>query len=770
MILFRSNKLKKGTLLLFLFFNSINVFAQPSNDDPCSATPLTVGTSCSYSSYTNAAATASAGVPAPGCASYSGGDVWFSITVPASGQVTINSLEGVMTDAGMAVYSGTCGSLTLIECDDDDSPNGYMSMIALSGQTPGNTLWIRFWEYGNNNNGTFSICSYNPAPPPPSNDDPCSATTLTVGATCSYSTYTNLNATASSGVPAPGCASYSGGDVWFSVTVPANGNLIVDGTSGVITDGGMAIYSGTCGALTLIECDDDDSPNGAMPYILLTGQTPGSTLWIRIWEYGNDNNGTFGICASEYTPPTPPSNDNCTGAANVPVSTGVCGTLSGTVEFATASAQANSCSGTADDDVWYSFVASSTSADISLNNVSGSAIDLYHNVYSGTCGSVGAPIVCSDPNSSSLTGLTIGNTYYVRVFTYTSTPGQNTDFEICVMEMTACGTPNNQDYCVAPATLTEGPGNFSANTSDTYSSDEPADLYFEFCGSIENNSWYTFTASSTSHSFPVIDVSGPSCEDGIQAEVYQVTEDVNGCCTDFTSVSNCWNPGIATTGTVSATGLTIGNQYILMIDGYAGDHCNFTISGWSAVGIIALNVDLIDFNGKAEKNYTSLKWVTDNENNNDHFNVLKSDDGYNFREIGQVKGIGTTTKKSNYTFNDYSIESGISYYKLEQVDFDGTAVESEIISVERDPSIKLNLYPNPTEDNITVEFVLSGQNSESDNSIQLLNIDGTHIQDYTFNSTSSKINISLEGLKKGIYLVRFTNSIEGTVTKQIIKK
>lgn len=149
-------------LLSFLFTSSI-VFAQPSNDDPCNAISLTPAAACNFATYTNAGATATAGVTAPGCASYSGGDVWFSVTIPASGQVNINSNTGVITDAGMAVYIGTCAALTLVECDDDDSPNGLMSFINYTG-TPGTTLFIRFWEYGNNNNGTFGICAQSVLP------------------------------------------------------------------------------------------------------------------------------------------------------------------------------------------------------------------------------------------------------------------------------------------------------------------------------------------------------------------------------------------------------------------------------------------------------------------------------------------------------------------------------------------------------------------------------------------------------------------------------
>jgi GEVED domain/Fibronectin type III domain len=139
---------------------------------------------------------------------------------------------------------------------------------------------------------------------PAFNDECTTAIPLTVGTNCTFTTYSNAAATTSStvGTPAPGCGSYLGGDVWFSAVVPANGILILDSQVGTVLDSGMALYSGTCGALTLIECDDDDSVNGAMSYINRVGLTPGSTVYIRFWEFGNDNNGSFSICASTLTP------------------------------------------------------------------------------------------------------------------------------------------------------------------------------------------------------------------------------------------------------------------------------------------------------------------------------------------------------------------------------------------------------------------------------------------------------------------------------------
>ena len=59
------------------------------------------------------------------------------------------------------MYTGTdCGSLTQIECDDDSAATGAYSLQALTGLTAGSTLYLRVYEYGNNNAGTFGISAY----------------------------------------------------------------------------------------------------------------------------------------------------------------------------------------------------------------------------------------------------------------------------------------------------------------------------------------------------------------------------------------------------------------------------------------------------------------------------------------------------------------------------------------------------------------------------------------------------------------------------------
>ncbi len=226
----------------------------------------------------------------------------FTFTPTSTGNFTITQTSSFgFIDYQFKPVSLGCSSSGWT-CIDDLSGAGISPSFTLTAGTQYYILLDPEVSTGGSVNFTINCPT-----PPLTNDDPCNAIALTVSTTCNYATYTNSGATASGGITAPGCANYSGGDVWFSAVVPATGVLTVDLQSGVMTDSGMAFYSGTCGSLTLLDCDDDDSVNGAMSNISIIGLTPGQTIFIRVWEYGNDNNGTFAICAT--TPSCPPPTD-----------------------------------------------------------------------------------------------------------------------------------------------------------------------------------------------------------------------------------------------------------------------------------------------------------------------------------------------------------------------------------------------------------------------------------------------------------------------------
>jgi hypothetical protein len=137
----------------------------------------------------------------------------------------------------------------------------------------------------------------------PINDDPSGAIELTISNTITYETYTNVNSTNTTTESTPSCAAYVGEDVWFKVTLPQYvTSLDFDTQTGVITDAGMAIYRGTPGSLTEIQCDDDSSPNGTMSFISRTDFFQYETIYIRIWEYNGGTVGTFGISVTSPQP------------------------------------------------------------------------------------------------------------------------------------------------------------------------------------------------------------------------------------------------------------------------------------------------------------------------------------------------------------------------------------------------------------------------------------------------------------------------------------
>jgi hypothetical protein len=432
--------MKKIRNISFLVLVLMGQATFTQTDNPCpggvgpNATPLTVGAACTPTAGTTAGATYQANANnggTPSCASPGAPDVWYQFTAPASGNVTIDLGAGTITDSGMQLYTGPCGGFTSLGCDDDGGA-GLMSQITNAGLTPGQVYYVRVWSYSSGT-GTFTICvqENGGGGGAPANDNPCSATVIPVNSTCIFSTYTNTNATPTAGVPAPGCASYSGGDVWFQVTVPASGALTFDSNTGSMTDGGMAIYSGTCGALNLIECNDDGSTNGLMPMISNSSLVPGSTIWIRFWEFSNDNNGTFQLCVDELTPPgPPPGNVTCGGMNPICSDTPITFTAStgGTAASIANPGNNYGCLFTSPNPTWY-YLQIQAGGTIAINMSAGSDIDFalwgpFANLATAqtNCNSYGAPIDCSYSISATeqanYPGATAGQVYVLLVTNY----------------------------------------------------------------------------------------------------------------------------------------------------------------------------------------------------------------------------------------------------------------------------------------------------------------------------------------------------------------
>ena len=236
-------------------------------------------------------------------------EYWMSFTVSAATahSFIFDFADGTgNNDCGFQILSATsvctagAWTGTILDCDNDGG-NNVVETETLTN-LPNGTYYVRLLSYSGNLNAS-SFCITGIANPP-ANDNPCSAIPVSVGANgvCTPATASNVGATATSGLTTPSCTfGYSGGDVWYSVVVPASGNITFAtdyAAPATITDNGIAVYSGACGSLTEIGCDDDGG-NGFMASLPMSGLTPGTTLYVRTWDYGNDEFGTFNLCFSE---------------------------------------------------------------------------------------------------------------------------------------------------------------------------------------------------------------------------------------------------------------------------------------------------------------------------------------------------------------------------------------------------------------------------------------------------------------------------------------
>lgn len=148
--------------------DEIVTFVCPAQNDECDvATDLTVGQD--FEDFpvngNNIGATDSMqGDPSCGAIGFNGGDVWFTVTVPSDGILTIETLSASgspIGDTTIDVYSGACGDLVAVACDDDGG-EGAFSLIEINDMTLADqTLYVRAWEYGNNAFGEFQISAYN---------------------------------------------------------------------------------------------------------------------------------------------------------------------------------------------------------------------------------------------------------------------------------------------------------------------------------------------------------------------------------------------------------------------------------------------------------------------------------------------------------------------------------------------------------------------------------------------------------------------------------
>jgi uncharacterized repeat protein (TIGR01451 family) len=174
-------------------------------------------------------------------------------------------------------------------------------------------------------------------------------------------------------------------------------------------------------------------------------------------------------------------------------------------------------------------------------------------------------------------------------------------------------------------------------------------------------------------------------------------------------------------------------------------------SNFTETNFQILPVELVSFTARVKECKARLQWETASEFNNAGFYVYGSADGFTWTEIGFVSGVGTTNEPQAYQFDVREAVSGVFYYRLLQVDYDGAQEWLPIVAV--DPvgcgSSMARVFPNPAKNELEVAMPDA---MWADAEIQIMDASGKLMQVYrSTRPSSSKIDISQ--LPEGMYLV-----------------
>ena len=182
-----------------------------------------------------------------------------------------------------------------------------------------------------------------------------------------------------------------------------------------------------------------------------------------------------------------------------------------------------------------------------------------------------------------------------------------------------------------------------------------------------------------------------------------------------------------------------------------------TVSGTGGAGQVIVTVNssplpvvLISFSAAMQQEVTKLSWQTSAELNNDKFIIETSTEGEVFNRIGEIDGAGSTTETHDYTFTHHTPSAGVNYYRLKQVDFDGTFEYSKVLAINAPGSKDVFAFPNPAKDKITVQY----DYSKGAGNIQLYDALGRRIN-ASIAGYAGNYEVKLpDGLAKGTYWLK----------------
>lgn len=662
--------------------------------------------------------------------------------VPAGQYILVNVVAGnVYTfntcaaawDTQITLYNNT-GGASLGYNDDFCAPGSQVTWTAtFTGQL---RVLVDQWNCTTTANCVAVGIACSAPPPPVTNNEPCTSISLPVNTSCVAQNFSNAGSTITTNPPTPSCGLITGGDVWFSFVAPPSGIVNFQTGAGTLLDAVMAVYSATNCSTALVEvgCDDDSGP-GTMPYLSLTGLTPGNTYFIRIFGFLGTT-GTFSICLTTVALPA----GDCIYQLSMFDSFG---------------------------DGW-----DGSTVGISIN---GGPFTNY--------------TLPGGSNGIALIGVNIGdivivqyteNSFFPGEISYSIGPGciwsdgPTPSTGIVFTQTVDCQpAPSPPEDCAGAITICNNQA-FNNNTQSTGCAFD-LDAANQGClaSAERQGTWYYFSPSTGGNVAFTISPTDPT--DDYDFAIWGPFPPGNPICPPPGAPLRCsyaapaGDTGLnytAVDATEGAAGdkwvddlaVVAGQVYILYVSNFSQSglafNLNWNLTNGASLDCTVLPIELTYFKAEAANTAVELTWGTATEINSDHFLVERSTDGEHFATVGHVQAAGNSLADLHYAHVDPDPPSGVLHYRLRQVDTDGRSAYSDRATVLMGGLVLAGPpYPNPSSSEVSMDLTVA---SEGNYRVQFIDLLGRPRLDQRFEAHRGQQTMvwNIQALDAGPYLVR----------------
>ena len=493
-----------------------------------------------------------------------------------------------------------------------------------------------------------------------------------------------------------------------------------------------------------------------------------------------------------------PANNNCTGATALTINGALtCNQLTNGANSQTGECLANWAGGS-NATVWYSFNATNDSLVLNMLLTSGTSPIL--RVYgpfaslAGGCLPTCAQAIynaqlAGDPgNYILLTNLTTtsgNNTYIVQVdgidpngpsnpidqFCIGVSNPSNSTFPTSGTIINSCGTTFNgtSQGGYFPTGTSAGFNNLDGNNATTAAGAAAGD---DVTFIMNNPSWFSFcttTAGTYGVQFDVLSCIFSGANSGAQMAIF------TGSPTSLTSIGEAPNPTQPATAvwTFPTFSLSAGGCAYLVVDGFAGDACSYSyvLSNFTGGCNLVLPLELLSITATPDlnQNLVRINWATATQVNGDYFILERSEDGVKFITIKNIPAFPQSSNVMFYSGVDENPVFGSSYYRIVQVDHDGSKKYSNIVAVEFENKKDLNfeIIPNPISSGAN-SYIKLNSNIDASTSISIRDLNGVVVFENKLNGTNQILIPA--NLNQGIYFVSLFDEKRVSTKRLLIRE